>query len=844
MRYQIIRRALSAASIALFVGMPIAQADDANVLYILDSSGSMWGQIAGVAKVETARQVLSATLRDLPAGAKAGLMAYGHRREADCSDVELVGKVAPINADALIDRINAMRPLGKTPLAESIKQSVNAFGGLEGQNNNVLLISDGIESCNGDPCAAAKEAREAGVGIKVHVVGFDLSEEEKQQLQCIADEGGGQFFSADSADGFTQAMAQAATVVAAAPEPAPTVAPIPAQSNLLSADNGGALRAASTNMWRKTNDSEAKNVAWLRKNEIGVYSFKDDQPATFDKFTVFIDSQHTNNLKDFELLVGDESPVGAFQSIGVFSTQNMKLMRTPHQEFTFEPVTARFLKVRLVAAHKEDENAIYGSEFQLFGEAAAAPEGAESDAEASTAINLRAPANGGELLAAPTDQWSSIIDGEEKEVAWLRKGQEAIFGFKGEGPATFEGLSIYIARTHTNNPNQVELMAGNEGPTGAFTSVGVFSTHNLWLTRDPHQLSTFAPVTARYVKLRLVNAHKADENAIYGTEIRLMGQLGGDIVETTSAPVSAPVADGKNLLAVSNGGALLAAPADNWVSVIDGSEQEVAWLRKNQEAVFGFQNDSAATIDGISIFIGRTHGNNPKEVELLVGSDGPTGAFQSVGVFSTQNMKMMREPHQRFSFAPVTAKVVKIRLVSAQSDNENAIYGTEIGVYGQLTDAAAVPAPPTVTLAGEGVNLLASQNGGALIAGPNDNWLKTIDGAETEVAWLRKGEEGIYAFKDDQPATFNSVAVFVGRTHGNNLKAFELFAGSDGPTGAFQSVGVFSTENMKMMRSPYQSFSFGPVTAKFVKIKLVSAHSENETAIYGTEFKLMGSNGP
>ena len=56
----------------------------------------------------------------------------------------------------------------------------------KGDNNSIVLISDGIETCGGDPCAVAKKLTKDNIDFKVHVVGFDVSKKAKEQLECIA----------------------------------------------------------------------------------------------------------------------------------------------------------------------------------------------------------------------------------------------------------------------------------------------------------------------------------------------------------------------------------------------------------------------------------------------------------------------------------------------------------------------------------------------------------------------------------------------------------------------------------------------------------------------------------
>lgn len=226
------RSAVVAAAICLLAGPSIAED---NLLFILDSSNSMWGQIDGEAKIETAKVALGKLISDLPAATNIGLMAYGHRSKSDCGDIELVSPIGTPAADVEA-RLRGLQPTGKTPMAGSLQASAAAFEELaDGGNNSVVLISDGIESCGGDPCAAAGKLVSAGLGVKVHVVGFDIPERDRKQLECIAEKGGGEYFTADSTEGFDEAVTAAVEVAqapttpsaeAVPPEPVPPAGPV------------------------------------------------------------------------------------------------------------------------------------------------------------------------------------------------------------------------------------------------------------------------------------------------------------------------------------------------------------------------------------------------------------------------------------------------------------------------------------------------------------------------------------------------------------------------------------------------------------------------------------------
>lgn len=201
-------------------------AQASTVLFVLDASGSMWGQIDGEPKIDIARRVLGDLIADLPDDVVIGLEAYGHNRKDDCSDIEML---APLGSDraSLKNAIEGLSPKGMTPLTESIKAAAAELREVEGASS-IVVVSDGKETCDADPCAAAKAVRAAGTDLRIHVVGFDVTEEEGKQLACIAEGGGGKYFSASNAAELVTAFAQVKEVVAAPePEPEPAAEPEP-----------------------------------------------------------------------------------------------------------------------------------------------------------------------------------------------------------------------------------------------------------------------------------------------------------------------------------------------------------------------------------------------------------------------------------------------------------------------------------------------------------------------------------------------------------------------------------------------------------------------------------------
>lgn len=175
-----------------------------NVEIILDASGSMAGKVSGKTKMELAKKSISDFSSSLPDGAKVGLRVYGHKgtnQEKDkalsCESSELVYKVSTYNEQQLQNALASFQPTGWTPVAKSLQEAGKDFSGFQGeQNKNIIyLVSDGIETCGGNPVEAAKQLKESGIAPVVNVIGFDVDDEGQKQLQQVASASGGTYAS-------------------------------------------------------------------------------------------------------------------------------------------------------------------------------------------------------------------------------------------------------------------------------------------------------------------------------------------------------------------------------------------------------------------------------------------------------------------------------------------------------------------------------------------------------------------------------------------------------------------------------------------------------------------------
>lgn len=215
--YSFIRSIFSC--LILLVGLSISQSSlaEKKVMLVLDASGSMWGQIDGTAKIDIARDVVKSMTADWDSNNEIGLITYGHREKGQCGDIETLIPMGKLDATAFNNAVAGLNPIGKTPLTDAVRLAAEKLKYTESAAT-VILISDGKETCEADPCAVAVDLNKAGIDFTTHVIGFDVSEQEgKSQLQCMAKNTGGEFLAANDAAGLSQALKTAVKKVEEAP---------------------------------------------------------------------------------------------------------------------------------------------------------------------------------------------------------------------------------------------------------------------------------------------------------------------------------------------------------------------------------------------------------------------------------------------------------------------------------------------------------------------------------------------------------------------------------------------------------------------------------------------------
>ncbi len=176
------------------------------ILFLLDGSGSMWGMWENEQKIVVAKRLLTQlvdSLGDLE-NVELALRAYGHRSpkaRQDCKDTRLEVPFGVNNKQQIIEKLKEIRPKGTTPIAYSLSMAANDFPKAARTRNIIILITDGIEECGGDPCAVSLALQQRKVMLKPFIIGLNIDARFADQLDCV-----GNFFNATEEKAFGEIL--------------------------------------------------------------------------------------------------------------------------------------------------------------------------------------------------------------------------------------------------------------------------------------------------------------------------------------------------------------------------------------------------------------------------------------------------------------------------------------------------------------------------------------------------------------------------------------------------------------------------------------------------------------
>lgn len=174
------------------------------ILFVFDGSQSMYGQWQSDIKINIAKKLMVNLLDSLATfdNLQIGLRVYGHQKQfppADCSDTRLEVPFGDGNIDKVKNKILDIVPRGTTPLAYALSQTIHDFPPCEDCRNIIILITDGIEECGGDPCEVSINLQKNKVSMKPFIIG--IGRDFKQAFNCV-----GTYFDARSETAFQQAL--------------------------------------------------------------------------------------------------------------------------------------------------------------------------------------------------------------------------------------------------------------------------------------------------------------------------------------------------------------------------------------------------------------------------------------------------------------------------------------------------------------------------------------------------------------------------------------------------------------------------------------------------------------
>jgi Ca-activated chloride channel homolog len=172
-----------------------------NVMILIDSSGSMAGKVDGFSKMTLAKQAVSRFASSLSTHANVSLRVYGHKgsnadkdKDLSCKSTEVVYPLGKYDQQTFSKALDKFKPTGWTPIALAMKEAANDLSKITGPSKNLIyVVSDGIETCGGNPVQVAQELNKSNVKAVVNIIGFDVDNAGQKALQEVAKAGGGEY---------------------------------------------------------------------------------------------------------------------------------------------------------------------------------------------------------------------------------------------------------------------------------------------------------------------------------------------------------------------------------------------------------------------------------------------------------------------------------------------------------------------------------------------------------------------------------------------------------------------------------------------------------------------------
>jgi hypothetical protein len=541
---------------------------------VFDASRSMNDPLGADTKLEAAKQSLTGIAGQIAPGSLVGLRVFGASPVGDnvrqsCFDSQLVMPIGPPSKSAMIAKVMALQAFGQTALGYSLELAAKDFDSAPEVSKTIILISDGQESCGKDPVTVMKNLKAQGIDVKVHAIGFGVDEPTKAQLQEIAQMTQGSYQDAQDAQSLKQSLesvahqekitAPAAPKAAAPENPAEEANPemlLQAQrvkgENLLAAAAGARIVTASNQDVALAMDGSEDTVASLGSGDYAVLSFKDNQPALLDSFSVPIFEQSSSNPKKIELSASAENAQTGFVPLLSIEVPNKVDFKNVYQEFKIDPpAPVRFLKIRIGEGRSGNYSDF--AEWKVSGKLLTEDEfKAELAKQPAKEVDVIAKDAGGTIAASSQQGFEALIDGAPGNQAGgenvsIDAGSEVVFAFDGGREAYLMRAAVPVYEAAPENCKTLEVSVSPDSASENFHSAGTFQTTNMLMNGKPEQEFKFpAPVKAKFVKVKFIDDHgsggtcELGELEIFGSFQPVTGAVdAASLPQAASAPAEA-----------------------------------------------------------------------------------------------------------------------------------------------------------------------------------------------------------------------------------------------------------------------------------------------------------------
>ena len=183
-----------------------AQNPKTRILFVLDASNSMYSKMDQSTRITVAKRILGRLIDSMESmqDVELALRVYGHQhevREQNCKDTRLIVEFSPNNHQKIKESLKDIRPRGTTLIAYTLEQAAYDFPKDPNVRNVIILITDGLEECEGDPCAVSTALQKQGVIVRPFIIGLGLTDAFKLQFECV-----GRFFDAETESDFKDVL--------------------------------------------------------------------------------------------------------------------------------------------------------------------------------------------------------------------------------------------------------------------------------------------------------------------------------------------------------------------------------------------------------------------------------------------------------------------------------------------------------------------------------------------------------------------------------------------------------------------------------------------------------------